>query len=355
MMPLPPFVNTTQRLLKLSLSSVTDNTCHPRRDASRNARIFAFKVKPNRTMTIPQPDSKILPTPDWGTLNEINFLIAHRMADVLNAGLAALTVADLPEESGNPPGWWRERAKSKVEQALDITMAWSWLIQYKTGSPLPEKTVHPFRLQHLLDWLTTSLRLVPGLRTNPNTFIQGNQQTLQEALLLLHSVAASQGAAVRISLDYLPQHIQFRVRFMRQRSLPKPPQSLDELLYKPNGHWRYQITAFELQSARDFLKMNNIDLRLEDTGRLGELLFNIPRIGKRSTIVALNPLSSYTQTSLHDTTQTSRFRGWHLPAPVHRASLSVLVTPPQTLSIAEIPVMPVRPGGWHQPTTVEQV
>lgn len=306
-------------------------------------------------MTTHQPDSKNA-DPDWATLNEINFLIAHRMADVLNAGLAALTVADLPEESGNPPGWWRERAKTKVEQALDITMAWSWLIQYKTGSELPEKTIRPFRLQHLLDWLTATLRLIPALQTNPNTFIQGNQQTLQEAILLLHSVAASQGAGVRISLDYLPQHIQFRVRFARQRPLAKPPQALDELLNGRNGHWRHRITAFELRSARDFLKMNQIELRLEDTGRIGELLFNIPRFGKRSTTpMVIKPFSSYAETSVHDTTQTSSFRGWHLPAPAHRAALHLLVAMPPSLSPDDIPIRPLRPGGWHQPTVVESV
>ncbi len=306
--------------------------------------------------------------PDWDSLNEINFQLYNRVADSLNAALSAMAIAEMPDNSGQTPKWWYDRAKAKVENVLNLTMSWSWLIQFKTGTNLTEKAIRPFQLQSLLDWLTLHLQIIPPLKTDHNVYLQANQQTLQEAILLLHSVATTQGSGVSVYLDHLQAAVRFRIRFARLRSAT-PYQSLDAFLSAQGRHWRQQVISFETRTARDFLKMNNIDLDIDDTGIIAEFVFAVThqQRGKDSTM-SISPtaihteqvVSRITNATLHtkrppseqlpdDATtvkleQQAKYRGWRIP----KTKYEVVPTPPKAKP-DPIPARPMRPGGWHLP------
>jgi hypothetical protein len=313
--------------------------------------------------------------PDWEALNEINFLLYNRVADGLNAALSAIAIAQMPDDTDQPAEWWYQRARAKIEGILNLIMSWSWLIQFKGGSDLPEKVIRPFQLQTMLDWVSLHLQLVPPLAIREDIVVQANQQTVQEALILLYSAASTQGAGVTIFLDHVDDGVQFRIRFARLRPV-RPWQSIDELIAQQGSHWRQQAVAFELATARDFLLMNQIPLGLSDAGTVGEFSFSLYKPGKRPTGTTESPSSLHhkqavahiagvaaTQPAQRPSVVTGTTEAapesfgqrryeeqqWHLPA-VHLRANSRLFKSSSGRIPHPIPDQPPRPGGWHRPT-----
>lgn len=310
--------------------------------------------------------------PDWEALNEFNFLIYSRIADALNAALSAMTIAEMPDSGGRTPKWWYDRSQAKVELVLNTVMAWSWLIQYKTGIDLTEKVMRPFHIQTLMDWLTLNLQLAPPLIIKDNKIVAANQQTLQEALLLLHSVASTQGSGIVFGFEPKSSGINVRVRFVRLRA-SDPFKSVDDMLAAQGSHWRQQAIAFELAVARDFLRMNNIELNIEDDGTVGEFIFYVYEAGKQPSgnvqPVALNkhtqrmikhitqsmlPVTAHSEKA-EDTrkaTSSDAKQRWHTPPQrfveiLRQLQAETKSRPTQTT------IKPRRQGGWHTPHPTE--
>ncbi|NDJ84370.1 MAG: hypothetical protein GYB66_00650 [Chloroflexi bacterium] len=307
--------------------------------------------------------------PDWESLNEMNFILYNRIADSMNAALSAMAIAEMPESSGKPPKWWYDRSKVKIEAVLNLVMAWSWLIQYKNGTNLTEKNIVSFNLNVLLDWLTINLQLVPPLRVSEeDVVIEANQHTLQEAILLLHSVATTQGTGVTIIVEPMEDFVLFSVRFSRIRRA-EPMSSVGELLQVQGDHWRQQTIAFELKSARDFLAMNNIPLEISDDGLTADFRFSVFHPGKRpSAAPTLTPTDRHhgqmtaeisrltiprkrfkRATSGLPTVRQSR-QHWHIPAASHQADPLKFQQRSVSMHIPDpVPEHPLRPGSWHAP------
>lgn len=305
--------------------------------------------------------------PDWQALNEFNFLLYSRIADALNAALSAMTIAEMPDSGGRTPKWWYDRSQSKVELVLNTVMAWSWLIQYKTGIDLTEKVIRPFYLQNLLDWLSLNLQLAPPLIVKEDMLIAANQQTLQESLMLLHSVASTQGSGVVFSLETDELGVNIRVRFVRLRAAD-PFDSVDDMLAAQGSHWRQQAIAFELAVARDFLRMNNLYLDLEDNGSVGEFAFYVYQAGKQPPASPGPALDKHTKRMIKHITQSmlpvmssseeaedtrrsasiDAKQRWHTPHQrfverLRQLQAEIKSRPTQTT------IKPRRPGGWHTP------
>jgi hypothetical protein len=157
-------------------------------------------------------------------------------------------------------------------------MAWSYLIRYKLGETIPDRAVRPFRINSLLAWLAGQLQLVPAPTVANDPLLHANQETLQEALLLLYSVAFTQGANVRLELESYAPGTWFRVRFTRPTPLAP---TLDAFLASFKTHWRAQDTLFELTTARDFVRLNGYELLLNSGNQFGEFAFFVRTAGTK--------------------------------------------------------------------------
>jgi hypothetical protein len=219
--------------------------------------------------------------PDWEALADIQFVLYNRVANQLNEALSGIALSDMPEAGDKPPGYWKERATTKILNVLNMFTAWTWLIRYKMGETIPERAIRPFTTNTLLKWLGAQLQLTPPPVTTLNPLLRANQETLQEALLLLHSVAYTQGSAVRLAFEATTLGTWFRVRFDRYKPLPE---SLDALIERFGDHWRDQDAVFELSTARDFVRLNGCELVLNSTAEHGEFAFFVPAaVVKRRT------------------------------------------------------------------------
>ncbi len=260
--------------------------------------------------------------PDWAALSDLQFLLYNRIADSLNAALSAIALSDMPEAQDKPPGFWKGRATTKVSGVLNLYMAWSYLIRYKMGETIPERAVRPFRVNALLGWLASQLQLSPVPIIESNPLLQANQETIQEALLLLYSAAFTQGANVRLDVEPLQAGVWFRVKFSRRGDLPE---NLDALLATFKDHWRSQDTAFELLTARDFVRLNGYELVLNSVKNQGELVFFVREAGKIRVSPAAAPVSTPTGTpvQLKDGGNTPVFEDE--PAIVDKSTTPVIV------------------------------
>lgn len=313
--------------------------------------------------------------PDWEALSELNFLLNHRITQPLNAALSAIDLAEMPEYAGHSAKWWRDRARTKITTVLNLFTAWSWLVQYKAGMDIPEQAIRPFSLQSLLEWLTVHLQLVPALTAEENPLLYGNQETLQEAILLLYSVASTLGSGARVMLEAAANQVKIRIRYARLRQTENRLSSVEELLISLGKHWRMQVIRFELKVARDFLELNRCLLELNDTGETVEFSLPISYIGVKATsenegLRKESAVQSRSQTPkiaaesaadtsplitkayLPDTatkksTQTYKQAAWHIPA--HFAVTIPKKTPAISKSPAIIPVNPTHTGSWHLP------
>jgi len=215
--------------------------------------------------------------PDWESLNQINFIIARRVGDSLNAALNALRLAEMPESKLDPQ-IWRDRAKAAIANVLNLHQAWGALYQFKTGMQLPPNSIRPFQVQALLDWMTVQMELMPPPQAKQDITIIGNQASIQEALLLLYSVGATQGTSVHLNLELTDNGGWFRVRFIR----PSPmPNTLNEVIKSFGESWRSQDAAFELQIAGYFIEMNGgkIAVNWDKDQKLGEFSFFVYKAG----------------------------------------------------------------------------
>ena len=206
--------------------------------------------------------------PDWETLSEINFLINNRMTEQLFIALNALEKLDDQDNQ-------RQRAEGAVNSALNMQVAWANLIRHKAGdgTTLPGETRFP--LYEMLDWISTVLQ-IPGMPELDDTLIvEGNRETLQEALVLLHSCAHTLGPGARVVVDEHQRGYWFRVRYGATQDCP---QTLSELLGRMQANWRLQSAAFELCSAGDFLEMNNCEMFYTPGERMGELAFFVKAV-----------------------------------------------------------------------------
>ncbi|MFP4323444.1 MAG: hypothetical protein ACLFTK_13405, partial [Anaerolineales bacterium] len=193
----------------------------------------------------------------------------------LNSAMDALALTEIVEravDNGPSADMWRDKAKAAVANVLNLYQAWSVLIQYKNGVTIPQQNLRPFPVQALLDWVSIQLERVPPLQAAENIHIQGHQACMQEAILLLHSVAGTQGANVHLRFDQAENGGWFRVRFMRDKPLPT---TLAALIASFDDHWRHQDYAFELRMAEDFVRLNNstLDIIWHKDQNLGELSF----------------------------------------------------------------------------------
>ena len=215
------------------------------------------------------------PEPDWEALNQLNFMLAPRISAPLNEALNALTLADMPE-SNTDPKVWNEKARIVVGNLLHLYQAWSALIQFKNGIRLPPTAIRPFPVQSLLDWLTIQLGLIPPARAKRNFYLTGNQPSIQEALLLLYTVSATQGTEVHLVVDPTVSGSWFRIRFARNRPMAT---SIDAMLEGFGSDWRSQDAAFELNMARDFVRLNGSDINInwDEKQSLGEFSFFVQR------------------------------------------------------------------------------
>ncbi len=230
----------------------------------------------------------MLREPDWQALADIQFLIYKRVADSLNAALSAVALSDIPGAGGQSPTYWRERATTKVSSVINLFTAWEYLLRYKMGETIPERAIRPFQVNTLLAWLSHQLQLsaVPVVEGDP--VLHANQETLQEALLLLYSAAFTQGANVRLEMESQPRGMWFRIKFSRVKPLPP---TFDDLLASFGDHWRARDAVFELSMARDFVRMNGSELLLHSTEHHGEFVFFIWRAGaKRGPLPSLEAL-----------------------------------------------------------------
>jgi hypothetical protein len=219
--------------------------------------------------------------PDWEALGDIQFVLYNRVANQLNEAVSGITLSDMPEASDQPPGYWKERATARVLNVLNMFTAWTWLIGFKMGEPIPERAIRPFRTNDLLGWIGNQLQFSPPMTTELNPLLRANQETLQEALLLLYSVAYTQGSGVRLVCEAATLGTWFRMRFDRYKPLPE---SIDALIASFGDHWREQDSLFELTMARDFVRLNKCELLLVTTPQHGEFAFFVPAtVNKRRT------------------------------------------------------------------------
>jgi hypothetical protein len=222
-----------------------------------------------------------MPDPDWEALADVQFALYNRVANQLNEALSGIALSDMPEAGDKPPGYWQEHATTKILNVLNLFTAWTWLIRFKMGESIPERAIRPFPTNALLGWLGVQLQLSPPPVTTLNPLLRANRETLQEALLLLYSVAYTQGSTVRLAYEATTLGTWFRIRFDRHKDVPE---SIDALITSFGDHWRAKDAVFELTNARDFVRLNGCELVLNSTPQHGEFAFFVPAaVGWRQT------------------------------------------------------------------------
>jgi hypothetical protein len=263
--------------------------------------------------------------PDWEALADVQFVLYNRVANQLNEALSGIALSDMPEAGDKPPGYWKERATNKIQNVLNMFTAWTWLMRYKMGEKIPERAIRPFSTNSLLAWVGAQLQLSPPPVTTLNPLLRANQETLQEALLLLHSVAYTQGSAVRLAFEATTLGTWFRIRFDRYKPLPD---SVDALIEGFGEHWRAQDAMFELATARDFIRLNCCELTLNSTADHGEFAFFVQAAVNKRRVDQV-PGTRPAEQVAEAVAQTSPQR-----PPV--------ILPPETVALTETPQAPEK-------------
>jgi hypothetical protein len=206
--------------------------------------------------------------PDWDSLADANFLMRRRLLEHLSAAIGAVNLIDTPEGGSKPADFWQKRAIRHIMRAQHLYEAWSMLIRYKAGQHV--QRVHPFRAGDLLEWLASETFQTYTPNPDHDRLLIGNRETLQEALLLVHSAAYSLGPSVRLLAQYKEDGFWFRVRYQDAR---QKAHALPELLEQLASDWRTENAAYELQRAQDFLEMNDCELTFVRGDDYCELMF----------------------------------------------------------------------------------
>jgi hypothetical protein len=220
--------------------------------------------------------------PDWHSLDEINFLINRRMVEHLNAALAAISLINSSDAQDTPPEFWQKRALNEVLNAINTQNAWSSLVRHNLGESFLRQHIQQFPASELLVWVAAELRLPSFHLPKRDLILNGNRETLQEALLLLHSCAYTLGPGVRLVAELMKNGIWFRIRY---NIIKDPPDTLEQLVEGMHKNWRTQNAAFELKRARDFLAMNDCDLHFSQDKDYVELAFFVPALQKPKPVV----------------------------------------------------------------------
>lgn len=212
--------------------------------------------------------------PDWESLGTLQFLRHSRVTEQLNAALAAISMinADAP---GTPSDYWQEQATQAVQRVLQTENAWAGLVRHKLGERLLPQQMRPFRAGDVIRWLALEIRAQHGASPSDDTLLLGNPESLQEALLLLHSCAGTLGPQVRLLVSHAEQGMWFRIRFNLVKSVPQTHAELVQALALASN-WRAEIALFELRRAEDFLAMNGCALHYSLGDDYGELAFCVP-------------------------------------------------------------------------------
>ncbi len=214
------------------------------------------------------------PQPDWDSLADANFLMRRRLIEHLNAAVGAVNLIDTPEGGAKPADFWKSRAIRHIMRAQHLYEAWNLLIRYKAGHHVTR--THLFRAGDLLEWLASETYQTYSPHPDHDLLLIGNRETLQEALLLVHSAAYSLGPGVRLHTQVKDDRFAFRVRY--QAAKPGA-QTLADLLEQLVNDWRTESAAYELRRAQDFLQMNDCELTLVQGDRCCELGFSVATAG----------------------------------------------------------------------------
>jgi hypothetical protein len=298
--------------------------------------------------------------PDWEALNDVNFLIYTRVSNSMNEALSAIELSEAPDLDEKSPQWWRDRAKYKISTSLGTLMAWTWLIQHKSGIHLPSQAIRPFVLGDALNWLAQRLQIDEADKNLLANLVvlDANQETFQEAVLLLHSVAMSQGGRVKLLWEKSNGSVDFVVQFRRRRKR-EPYGSMEALLESFGHHWRTQLIGFELKMAISLLEMNKIELRFRDSHTGGRFEFSVPgrlrsstsTVRKRPTgslraDVAIPSFSLASRQSSGDTTQPGDWAKDDNDGEMEIISTSSLAQPLEENPAEDPPTQPTSP--FHQ-------
>jgi hypothetical protein len=193
--------------------------------------------------------------PNWDSLADINFLMRRRLIEHLNAAIGAVNVIGTPEAGAKPDEFWKTHAIRHIMRAQNLYDAWNMLIRYKAGQRLTH--ISQFRAGDLLEWLASETHQTYLPRPDHDRVLAGNRETLQEALLLIHSAAYSIGPGVQLLTESKEEGFSFRVRYQDRK---RRPMTLETLLEQLGDDWRTESAAYELQRAQDFLEMNDYAL-----------------------------------------------------------------------------------------------
>lgn len=232
--------------------------------------------------------------PDWESLADINFLVRRRLVEHLNAAIGAVNLVDTPEAGGKPADFWKGHAIRHIMRAQHLYEAWSMLIRYKSGQRMTH--TRQFRAGDLLEGLASETFQTYVPHVDHERILEGNRETLQEALFLIHSAAYGLGPNVRLLTDFRDGGFWFRVRYHDSRHQTR---TLTELLDMLGDDWRTANTGFELHRAKDFLEMNDCALSFSWRENQGELAFFVPAVG------AVRPSPATLALAGHDTTSAA--------------------------------------------------
>ena len=123
------------------------------------------------------------------------------------------------------------------------------------------------------------MELSNPLRIKDNMMLESSKEALQEALLMLYSVAYTLGPNVHLVVKSLTNGVWFRIRYSHTGEAA--PYSLNDLLERLKGNWRLEDTAFELRLANDFITLSGSKIHFQSTEHFCELAFFVYAVGKR--------------------------------------------------------------------------
>ena len=208
---------------------------------------------------------------DWKSLSQINFLIYRRMSEQLDTALSALE--QIPQSQD------QERALHAASNARDLYSAWANLIRYKAGETPAITGPQQISACFLLRWIATTLHMSKIPDCDEKEVLKGNLETIQEALIALRSCAQSLGPRAHVVVQRHQLGFWIRVRYGSSASSPS---TLDDLMASMQSNWRQQTAAFELASAIDFLRMNEVDVFYSLQDGQCEIAFLLPFVNPPS-------------------------------------------------------------------------
>jgi len=219
------------------------------------------------------------PSTSWRHLAALHFVMHRRVIELLGAALGAVNV---PAGDHSPLRlFWQQHSSQQIMRALSVFTAWNNLVRYKAGETINiPQSERMFRLEDLVRALEKERSEKLRVPASENIQLLGARETLQEALLLLHSCAFGLGPRVQWVTELHPRAVTLGVRYRRYGEVPP---TLEALIDSKPDHWRAEHLSFELLCARDFLTMNGIDLHYTVSPRHCSLTFAIPTVRDKWT------------------------------------------------------------------------